>query len=96
MKVYAVIKNYNKIEVRSAESLERQKQRLYQEYLDSQDIFEDFLNDNFFASDFYNKEPNEEEINKHFAEYCEDCARYDTFGQYKEIIVDEDEENPAF
>lgn len=96
MKVYAVIKNYGKIEVRSAESLEREKQRLYIEYLSNGDIFEEFLDNRFCASDFYKKEVNEEEIKEKFAEYCEDCAKYDTFGQYKEVEVDENEENPAF
>lgn len=96
MKVYAVVKNYDKVEVRTKESLEREKQRLAEEYLSSDDIFKEFLDEHFFASDFYKKEPNEEAIKQEFAEYCESCARYDTFGQYKEVIVDEDEENPAF
>ena len=43
MIVYAVVKHYGKIEVRTKESLEREKQRLKVEYLASQDIFEDFL-----------------------------------------------------
>ena len=93
MKVYVQIANYGKVKVRTKESLEREKQRLYQEYLDGCDMFEEFLNDHFTASDFYKKEPNEEEIKEKFAEYCESCARYDTFGQYKETIVDEDEES---
>ena len=96
MKVYVNIFAGGKIEVRSAESLEREKDRLAREYLDNEDIFDEFLNENFFASDFYKKEPNEKEIKQEFAEYCESCARYDTFGQYKEVIVDEIEENPAF
>ena len=93
MKVWGTVLNYGKIKIRSAESLEKQKQRLYQEYLDSYDIFEEFLNEHYTASDFYKKEPNEEEIKEKFAEYCESCARYDTFGQYKEIIVDEDDQD---
>lgn len=96
MKVYAVVKNYGKIEVRSAESLEREKQRLYREYLSNGDIFEEFLNNHFCAIDFYKKEVNEEEIKEKFSEYCEDCARYDTFGQYKEIIVDENDQEIDF
>lgn len=96
MKVWGTISNYGKIKIRSTESLEREKQRLYQEYLNSNDMFEDFLDEHYSASYFYKKEVNEEEIKEKFAEYCESCARYDTFGQYKEISVDEDEENPAF
>ena len=96
MKVWGTILNYGKIKLRSTESLERQKQRLYLEYLSNGDIFEDFLDNHYSASYFYKKEVNEEKIKEKFAEYCESCARYDTFGQYKEVEVDEDEENPAF
>lgn len=96
MKVYVVVKHYGKIEVRTKESLEREKQRLKVEYLAGQDIFEDFLNECYCVSDFYKKEPNEEAIMENFDQYCENCARYDTFGQYEEVFVDENEENPAF
>ena len=96
MKAYAIIKNYGKVEVRTKESLEREKARLKIEYLASQDIFEEFLNEHYCASDFYKKEPDEEVIMANFDQYCENCARYDTFGQYQEVIVNENEENPAF
>ena len=89
MKVYAVIKNYGKVEIRTKESLEREKQRLKEEYFDMQDIFEDFLNECYCASDFYCKEPNKEKLMEHFKQYCENCAYHDTFGQYQEVEIDE-------
>ena len=96
MKVYAVVKHYGKVEIRTKESLEREKQRLTEEYLDLQEVFEEFLDSCYCATDFYKKEPNEEEIMEHFKQYCENCANNDTFRQYQVVEIDEDEENPAF
>ena len=93
MKVYAVVKHYGKVEIRTKESLEREKQRLKIEYLASQDIFEDFLDNCYCATDFYKKEPDEEVIMANFDEYCENCANNDTFSQYQEVVIDENEEN---
>ena len=92
MKVYAVIKSYGKVEVRTKESLKREKQRLKVEYLASQDIFEDFLDSCYCATDFYKKEPDEEAVMANFDQYCENCAHNDTFGQYQEVEIDEGEE----
>jgi hypothetical protein len=91
MKVYAIIKNYGKIEIRTKESLEKEKQRLKEEYFDLQDVFEDFLDSYYCASDFYKKEPNEKEVMERFKEYCENCAYHDTFGQYQEVEIDEND-----
>jgi hypothetical protein len=93
MKVYTVIKHYGKVEVRTKESLEREKQRLKIEYLASQDIFTDFLDSCYCATDFYKKEPDEEAIMANFDQYCENCAHTDTFGQYQEVEIDENDEN---
>lgn len=89
MKVYAVVKNYGKVEVRTKESLEREKQRLAEEYFGLQDVFEEFLDNCYCATDFYKKTPNEEEIMEHFKQYCDNSAHYDTFGQYQEVEIDE-------
>jgi hypothetical protein len=89
MKVYAIIKNYGKVEIRTKESLEREKKRLREEYFGMQDIFEEFLDNCYCATDFYKKEPSEEEIMEHFKQYCENCAHNDTFGQYQEVEIDE-------
>ena len=92
MKVYVRTFAGGKIEVRSGESLEREQDRLEKEYLDNEDIFEDFLDSHYCASDFYKDRPDEQEISDNFEVYCKDCARYDTFGQYKAVIVDEDDQ----
>lgn len=92
MKVYAVVKNYGKVEVRTKESLEREKQRLIEEYFDLQEVFEEFLDSHYCATDFYKKEPNEEEIMEHFKQYCTNCAHNDTFGQYQEVEIDKGDE----
>ena len=96
MKVYAIIKNYGKIEIRTKESLEREKHNLKIEYLASQDIFEEFLDNCYCATDFYKKELDEETIMANFDQYCENCAHNDTFGQYQEVEIDENDEKPAF
>ena len=92
MKVYVRMFPSGKLEVRSGESLEREKDRLVKEYLCNQDIFIDFLDNCYCASDFYKDRPSEEEIKERFEVHCEDYARYDTFGQYKEVEVNEGEE----
>ena len=94
--LYGRIVTYGKIELRSAESLKREEKQLYEEYLDTEEVFEDFLNDNYCASDFYKKEPNEEEINQKFKEYCLRHANFDTFGQYQEVFEDKNEKKPNF
>lgn len=92
MKVYVRTFMGGRIEVRSGKSLEREKLRLMNEYLLSRDDFFDFLDRNYCASDFYDTRPTEEEIEDNFRAYCETQAEYDTFGQYKEVIVDENYE----
>ena len=96
MKVYVRTFAGGKIEVRTGESLEREKVLLLKKYLENEDNFYEFLDGHYYATDFYHKEPNESEIKKGFEEYCEKGAKYDTFGQYQEVIVDENEENPGF
>lgn len=89
MKVYAIITYpHQTIKIKSFESLEKERTRLVEEYYNDKDNFLEFLDNHYLPSDFYKKEPNEEEIDQKFKEYCESCARYDTFGQYKEIEVE--------
>ena len=96
MKVYVRIFSNGKIEVKSAASIEKEKQRFMNEYYSSRDDFFTFLDEHYSASDFYEKRPSEEEIEDNFRAYCEHNADYDTFGQYWEKIVDENDEKPAF
>ena len=95
MKVYVKVNMGGKIEVRTGESLEREQNRLVEQYLKDKDIFNDFLDNHYLASDFYYDKPEEEEVKDNFEIYCKDCAAYDTFGQYALVIVDEIDKKEA-
>lgn len=85
MKVYARQLFNTGIEVKSKESLEKEKQELIEQYYHDKEMFFEWLDEHYSASDFYQKDIDEPSLMAEYRINCERNAHYDTFGQYKEV-----------
>lgn len=84
MKVYAQ-QAFSGIIVKTKETLQKEMQELIEQYYNDKDMFFEWLDEHYSASDFYQKDIDETTIKAEYRIACEKDAHFDTFGQYKEV-----------